>query len=357
MVSKATISGLRLFEEDNAFRFMPTLIKPARVFSDTFLTTARQQGDAPADAVIDALVATEGRAGVGLFTRWLAQTDSAEGDSQPTVVQNFFFNQGQLPTWADVDQMRQGMAFFAQHQGSIGLLLGLYSLPYTYLGADGAQVLWLTERIKTDTARRLQETGEWVFGVMNPAEWKTGQAITRTLKIRLIHAAARWFARQSGRWQAEWGVPVNQEDMAATNLSFSYVVIRGLRQVGIATTEAEEEAFLHHFNVVCSVLGVTDALIPQNLREAFGLERAIVRRQFRPSAAGQGLANALLDAIAKQAETTLGYDAARSIAASQMRFFLGQSFADALAIPDVPVVRPVSSALAGLADRLPIFIR
>jgi hypothetical protein len=218
-------------------------------------------------------------------------------------------------------------------------------------------VLWLTERIKTDTARRLQETGEWVFGVMNPDEWKTGRAVARTLQIRLIHAAARWFSQQSGRWQAEWGTPVNQEDMAATNLSFSYVVIRGLRQVGITTTEAEEEAYMHQFNVVSAVLGVTEPLIPDNLREAFLLEKAIVRRQFRPSVAGRGLVNALLDAIAKQAETTLGYDAARTLAAGQMRFFLGKSYADALALPDTTVARPVASALTGLADRLPIFLK
>ncbi len=331
---------------------MSTRIKPARSFSDTLLTNARQQGDAPADAVVQAVADLDGRPGISQLMRWLANNTAVDTAGQPAAVQVFFEQHTQLPDWADASRMQQGMAFFGKHAGAIGLILGLYSLPYTYLGADGAQVLWLTERIKTDTARRLQETGEWVFAVMSPAEWKTGRAIVRTLKIRLIHAAARWFSRQSGRWQDAWGTPVNQEDMAATNLSFSYVVIRGMRQAGIATTEAEEEAYLHHVNVVNTVLGVTESLIASNLREAFLLERAIVKRQFRPSVAGQGLANSLLDAIAKQAETTLGYDAARSLAASQMRYFLGKPYADWLNLPDAPVVPPLASALTGLTDRL-----
>ena len=68
--------------------------------------------------------------------------------------------------------MKRGMAFFKKHAQQIGLTLGFFSLPYSYLGANGAQVLWLTERIKNDTARRLQETGEWVFAVNNPKEWR-----------------------------------------------------------------------------------------------------------------------------------------------------------------------------------------
>ena len=60
------------------------------------------------------------------------------------------------------------MAFFKKHAQQIGLTLGFFSLPYSYLGANGAQVLWLTERIKNDTTRRLQETGEWVFAVNDP---------------------------------------------------------------------------------------------------------------------------------------------------------------------------------------------
>jgi hypothetical protein len=142
---------------------------------------------------------------------WLADTTDFSPAGQPDAVRAFFADYANPPDWADPDRMKAGRALFKKHAGLIGLILGTYSLPYTYMGANGVQLLWLTERIKNDTARRLQETGEWVFGVHNSKEWISGRAIARTLKIRLIHAGARWFGLQSGRWNAEWGAPVNRK--------------------------------------------------------------------------------------------------------------------------------------------------
>ncbi len=249
--------------------------------------------------------------------------------------------------------MARGMAFFQKHAGTIGLMLGTYSLPYTYLGANGVQLLWLTERIKTDTARRLQETGEWLFTVMNAKAWKSGQAVGATLKIRLIHAAARWFGLHTGRWNMDWGYTVNQEEMDGTNIAFSYVVIRGLRQSGIATTEADEEDYLHHLNVVTYLNGLNEALIPRNLREAYQISTGIERRQFRSSEAGIGLTKSLLEAIGQLSSQsgTIDTDTARNLAAGEMRFFLGDRWATMLGIPPASVEK----RLVGLLNRLPIF--
>ena len=138
---------------------MPVLIKPTRSFSDALLESYRQQGDAPADAVISAVIAADGPTGLRLLMRWLADTAEFKTNEQHPAVQDFFVQHASLPAWADADRMQRGMEFFKKNAQKIGLTLGLYSLPFTYLGANGAQVLWITERIKTDTARRLQETG------------------------------------------------------------------------------------------------------------------------------------------------------------------------------------------------------
>lgn len=353
---------------------MLTLVKPARLFPDDLLTRYRQQGDAPADAVIAAVTETKGPTGLRVLMNWLADTSDFNADKQPEPVRVFFEAYAQLPDWAEPERMKRGMAFFKKHAGLIGLALGTYSLPYTYLGADGVQLLWLTERIKNDTARRLQETGEWVFAVNNPKEWlppspkKRGgagavgmphhrrsggvKAIARTLKIRLIHAGARWFGLQSGRWNMDWGMPVNQEDMAGTNLAFSYIVLRGLRQAGVTTTEPEEEDYLHHINVIGYVNGIAQELLPANLREAYHLDRSIARRQFRPSEAGVGLTRALLNAIAEVGgAATDRPEAVRNLAAAQMRLFLGDAHADALGIPAVPLEKRI----VNVVSRLPIF--
>ncbi len=331
---------------------MPTLIKPSRTFSDELLTRYRQQGDPPADAVLAAVADAGGREGVSQLMRWLADTGNVSTEQLPEAVGQFFAQHASLPAWADAERMKRGMAFFRKHAGLIGLTLGTYSLPYTYMGANGVQLLWLTERIKNDTARRLQETGEWVFAVNNPAEWISGRAIAYTLKIRLIHAGARWFGLHSGRWNGDWGMPVNQEDMVGTIGSFSYIVIRGLRKAGVRTTEQEEEDYLHHINVIGYLNGVAEELLPQNLREAFHLDRLIAKRQFQPSEAGVGLTKSLLNAVAEVAGASTGRpEAVRNLAAAQMRFFLGDTYADALGIPAVPVEK----SLVGALNKLPLF--
>ena len=331
---------------------MLTLVKPSRLFSDELLTRYRQQGDPPADAVIAYVTEMGGAASLKDLMNWLADTTDFSPAGQPDAVRAFFANYANLPDWADPDRMKAGRALFKKHAGLIGLILGTYSLPYTYMGANGVQLLWLTERIKNDTARRLQETGEWVFGVHNSKEWISGRAIARTLKIRLIHAGARWFGLQSGRWNAEWGAPVNQEDLAGTNLAFSYIVLRGLRKAGITLTEQEEENYLHHINVIGFLNGVTEELLPANLREAYHLDRAIARRQFASSEAGVGLTRSLLNAIAAiGGSATDRPESVRNLAAAQMRLFLGDAHADALGIPAVPVEKRI----VNVVGRLPIF--
>lgn len=321
-------------------------VNSSRTFSDETLNRYRQQGDALADAVITAVAAQGGRESVGLLMRWLGNTADWNDSGQHPAVQEFMRTQTQLPDWADPRLMEVAMRFFQKNKVAVGLTLGCYSLPYCYAGEDGARVLWLSQRIHNDTRKRLEETGEWVFGVMKKREWETGKAIRRTLKIRLLHAAIRWFTLAGGQWNMTWGYPINQEDMAATNLAFSYIVVRGLRKAGVAMTEEEEEAYLHQINVSGYFLGVAEDLLPKNRREAFHLERTITRRQFRASESGKGLTHSLLQALENLAPPAL-----RNLPAAQMRFFLGDELADLLGIPAVPLEK----RLVGLATSLPIF--
>ncbi|MFD1141839.1 oxygenase MpaB family protein [Larkinella insperata] len=321
-------------------------VNSSRTFSDELLDRYRQQGDPPADAVIEAVAHHHGREGVGELMRWLANTAELDGSEQHPAVQEFLRAYAPLPEWADRRQMERAMQFFQQNIVNICLILGYYSLPYCYAGADGARVLWFSERVRNDTQKRLEETVEWVFNIMKKRNWATGKAVVGTLKVRLMHAAIRWFTLHRGNWNFDWGYPINQEDMAGTNLAFSYIVIRGMRRAGLAMTEEEEEAYLHHINVTGYLLGVSDDLLARNRREAFHIDRAIVRRQFRSSEQGQGLTRSLLQTFENLSPAPL-----RNLPAAQMRFFLGDELADALAVPAVPLEK----RLVGVVNSLPIF--
>ena len=302
-----------------------------RSFTADFLAPYRQVGDPTADAVVEAVAAQGGHGAVGPLMRFLTNYEDFKFDGQLNAVQDFIRSQNTYPDTVDLQQFEHGIAFFWRNYKLISLLLGTYSLPYCYAGANGAQVLWISERIRHNTFQRLEETGAFVFGIMQEPDWRNGRNFQRIAKIRLLHAAIRWYTLQSGRWNDDWGYPICQEDMAATNLSFSYITIKGFRKLNLTITKAEESAFLHFWNIVGELLGLDQALLPQNMLEAYRLEKAISTHQFKSSEAGQGLTKALLKAIEQQITSP----SLQNAPAAQMRFFLGDSTADLLGIPKV----------------------
>ncbi|MFN8347623.1 MAG: oxygenase MpaB family protein [Spirosomataceae bacterium] len=308
-------------------------VVPTRSFEDVVLAPYRQIGDKAADVAVATIAAQAGREGLAELMRYLGDFQNLSIVGQSPEIQDFFHRHRQLPDFADLSQMEKAMAFFWRHNQPIAFLLGCYSLPYCYAAADGAQVLWLSQRIKNDTYKRLEETGEFVFGIMQERDWRNERNILKILKIRLMHAVIRYYTNYSAQWEKAWGLPVNQEDMAGTNLAFSYIVIRGLRKSGIIAQTDDEEAYLHLWRVIGALLGVEEALLPLNLREAFHLDRVIAKRQFKPSVAGAGLTKALVNVLQQQAPMPV----LRNFPVAQMRFLLGDRLADMLKLPAVPL--------------------
>ncbi|GHB79265.1 oxygenase MpaB family protein [Persicitalea jodogahamensis] len=302
-----------------------------RSFPADFLEPYRYVGDPAADLVIAAVADQGGHATVGPLMRFLTDYDDFDLTAQPDAVSEFINGRSAFPESIDKDQFKGGIAFFWKHYQLVSLLLGTYALPYCYAGANGARVLWISERIKNNTFQRLEETGAFVFGIMQERDWQNGSNFVRIAKIRLLHAAVRWFTLNSGRWETSWGHPVCQEDMAGTNLSFSFIILKGFRKLNMTISRQEEESYLYFWNIVGGMLGVVPELLPKNMLEAYRLDKGIADRQFESSEAGRGLTKALLRAIEKQITSPT----MQSLPAAQMRFFLGEKIADILAVPEV----------------------
>jgi len=236
-----------------------------------------------------------------------------------------------LPEWADPALMKRGAAFFAGHAQAIMNLLALLSLPYCYAAADGARVLGFSERLTSDVPKRLLDTAGFVWQMMAPdAFLPEGKGLFHLVKVRLMHAAVRFYIQKSGTWQPEYGVPVNQEDMTGTNLAFSLIAIRGLRKFGYTVSYAEQQAFMHLWNVIGFGLGVRDDLLPRSGKDATLLERSIRERQFGASAHGQDLTRALIGFLGT-AETPGKFSQKQIL--QLMRYLLGNEAADLLALP------------------------
>jgi hypothetical protein len=252
---------------------------------------------------------------------------------------SLFSNVGQLPPWADKREMKAGSAFFARNAQLIMNLLGLLSLPYCYTAADGAMVLYLSDRMRGDVGKRLVETADFLWDVMAPDAFEeAGKGFASILKIRIIHAAVRYYTLKSGKWHDARGLPVNQEDMAGTNLSFSLIVIRGLRKFGISVTYPEQQAFMHLWNVIGYLLGIQEDLLPNNGKQAFDLEEAIRVRQFKVSDHGRDLTRSLVHYFTT---VNTGEQFTDREILQVMRYLLGNPVADMLDLPsaELPVTK------------------
>lgn len=307
-----------------------------RIYSNEFLNAKRQLGDPQADEFIQHVFSDANRK--TQLQQWM------RGGSAPNHLSElkeafpqfaFIQNSAEMPAWADPSLMKAGSAFFARHAQMIMSLLGVLSLPYCYTAAKGAMVLYLSELIQKQTTKRLYDTAIFVWEVMAPDAFaETGNAYEEILKVRIMHAAVRYYTFSGGKWDDSWGIPINQEDMAGTNLSFSLIVLRGLRLLGYSVSHQQEAAFMHIWAVIGHLTGLTDDLIPENMKTAEQLDRAIKTRQFCISEHGRQLTQSLTDHIMKVNKSS----ASKNDILGLMRYLLGTEIADMLAIqaPELP---------------------
>lgn len=315
----------------NGVKVMDKSTETTAFFSGTFLQRKRLIADPLADNTVTKLMQSGQREGLHNWWKDVPLNSSPIPEHLPAEIKYYLSKTKNLPDWADVRRIRRGQYFFVTYARPILSILGCLSLPYCYAAADGAQVLWLSQRIRQDTRQRLTETAQFLLDVLSPQAFLPhGKGIRSIQQVRLIHAVARYYAHASSSWKEEWGLPVNQEDMAGTNLAFSYIVLQGLQKLGFQWAKTEAEDFLYTWNVIGAMLGLTEDLLPQNLQEAYWLDKKIAQRHFKSSEAGKGLTKALIACLTEVNKET---KISSSVTCAYMRYLLGDAVADLLEIP------------------------
>jgi len=299
--------------------------------SDYQLNLYREMGDQPADTFVDFYFNNP---------NLKLKLDSELGKLKVNKDWEMFLKAIPEANWFDLEEDKMSLAllvcrveacaFYKNKEQYILQLLGLLSLPYCYAAADGAKVLYQTERMYKDVAKRLEETAVFIKEMMNPLAFTPdGAGKVSLFKVRLMHAAARFYIKK-GNWDMRLGLPVNQEDMAGTNLSFSLLIIRGLRKMGFAIKFEEQENYINYWSWIGSVLGLSEALLPQSGKDAHDLELMISERQFRPSEEGVVLTESLLKCFYSLNDEK---QIKNKEISGFMRFLLGDKVADILNLP------------------------
>lgn len=243
---------------------------------------------------------------------------AALGIGEP--LQRFLTAAQPLPPWADPGRIARAEKMFTDYGALSVTMLFCASLPECYVVPDLAAVLHATGQLEERAEHRIRTTGAMIFPVMMAGGLTRpdGSGIAQILKVRLIHAMVRNLILRTSPEAAVaalrsandaagaalipvlariqrgdsmqralhvhgWdlkacALPNNQEELAYTLLTFSYVFLRGMRRLGIAFTAAQEEDYLHAWNVAGHFLGIRRELMVDTLEQA---ARLFARMQAR----------------------------------------------------------------------------
>ena len=172
-----------------------------------------------------------------------------------------------LPSWVDTDQLQRGQRVFLRYGPAISVSLYYRSFVAGFSIPKIAAVIKSTAYLAPPStpeqvAFRLVDTGALLGSCMRGLDnilpgaegWKM------CLHVRILHAKVRrTLLRRTGKraWKTdEYGIPINQEDMAATLLAFSFNTLQGIEFVGgVDIPRNEQEDYIALWRYIGWLLG------------------------------------------------------------------------------------------------------
>jgi hypothetical protein len=253
------------------------------IHDHAFMDAMRTKMDPLADTVIEQLFAEGSVDGVNQLMRTLVGNDELPSSGLPPYVRQYLARTEAVVARLDFEKVRQGQALFELFGPKV--------------------VLCRTGFLQRLPVRRIFETAQMVVDVMTEGGLEPGGRGVRTLqKVRLMHAAVRHMIRHDAKqpWDArELGEPLNQEDLAGTLMTFSYVVLEGMKALHIQLTPEQQEAWLYAWVAVGRILGVDPRLLPASVDEARQLTLLIRQRQVAYSEEGVAMTASLIDGLSQ----------------------------------------------------------
>jgi len=314
------------------------------MLTDTILDAARLRGDALADATVAAIFKAGDTPAVARLLGTLMRDDQPPGDLAGPVLA-YLATTGTVVARAP-ESTAAGERLFAEFGPEIMMLLCCYSLPSSYAAKKGVQVLHRTAYLAKRPNRRLFETAQFIVDVLSPGGLGPGGKGIRTAqKVRLMHAAIRHLIRVDTKtpWSVEeLGVPINQEDLLGTLMTFTSLILDGLKRLDIKLGAEDQQAYLETWLVVGALMGIEPQLLPKTVAEAASVTALIERRQVAESPEGKEMMTALLDMMQANMPPEL-----RTVPSCLIREFLPPDVATFMGVAS----HPLEQTMLTLADR------
>eukprot|EP00002_Diphylleia_rotans_P024990 TRINITY_DN4935_c0_g1_i2.p1 TRINITY_DN4935_c0_g1~~TRINITY_DN4935_c0_g1_i2.p1 ORF type:complete len:382 (+),score=56.56 TRINITY_DN4935_c0_g1_i2:82-1227(+) len=282
-------------------------------------------GDPLADSVVAEL---KPGAGDDLLERILSRS------SQSKACDDLYTQITTVPSWVDWDSIARGQYVFHKYGSISGFALLYLSLAGGFGAPKINKVLTATGYLSNEnTYRRLWETSQMIYDCLEPGALNplTGRGWISTLRVRFLHTKVRSWLSKYPQWDTpSWGIPINQEDMCATILSFQFNVLYSMDIVGVHPTKQEMDDYTHLWRYIAYLIGVDE---DKNPCKSFALSHAmiesIVLHLVEPDDVSIQMTKHVLWSITNRPPTFFGFDVHAEIA----RAFMGNELADSLRLP------------------------
>lgn len=267
------------------------------------LEKLRQVMDKPADDAVAEIFKSKSMDHLRAILKEMASNDSFVTNELPAELHDFVQSELNFKfTSVDIELFNQTHEIWKEHGMNFVFILFFRALPYTYMAEKPANVLTTTKLLVTHTERRVFETAQFVFDVMDKNWWEPDKrGILTALKVRIMHAAMRHIilARTAEeKWNEDWGKPISQEDLVATNQVFSLEFFKGIEYLGQTLNAEQQKAWFHTWKTIGKIMGVEDRLISKDVNEAWTLQHTVYAHLFKDKTiAGIPLTKALVETL------------------------------------------------------------
>lgn len=244
------------------------------VWTPELLHAMRHTGDERADQALVTATAMHGDvARISQVFRSFAADERELPADAPAELRSFVADTQAMPASLDAARAQRGAQVMLDHATLVALALLLKSLPSGYAAPRLATILHFTGNLEARPYRRALGVLQMLVNLSQPDAFAPGgRALVTGQKLRLLHAGIRRLVRQQvPDFEARFGTPVSQLDMAYTIMTFSVKVIEGLATMGVRLSEDEQADYFHLWHSYGLLQGVRAEWMPQNLAEGRAL--------------------------------------------------------------------------------------
>jgi len=334
--------GHRLVRADRPYRRLSRLLKIDIRPEDPDVVDLRKgltRGDPLADAFVE-WAAKDPRRAREHFDRVVERGLGAAPDAPEELVR-WFAPLEREPAWLDHDAIRLARRVMHRGGAAAGTILTAMALMGGYRSSAAVKPLAMTGALDKMVVRRIAETSRFVLDVIeSDGLGRFSPGFKSACRVRLMHAMVRRSLKRRADWDFDaWGMPINQTDMAATQLEFSAIYLSGLMVLGFRFTPEERDAVMHLWRYVGVIMGADDALLAHDYRA--GVRQMLIHGLTNPHADddSRALAKALHELPERLAEGPAQKLLARMLMRYRVcvsRMTLGDEAVDDIGLPPAP---------------------